>query len=390
MRLRSSFVVLLFCAWPLFATTVTVDCTGAPATFTSINVAVGTLDFIGPHTVNIIGVCNENVSLFGRDRITFDGSPTIPSGIHAPAGTVVNVQHAHTILFRRLTISGGGRGIWAHAASDIALLGVTIENTGSGLTVWDKSFCTVGGNQPSQFVTVHNCSYGILLDDASLTSNGFLTVENNTVQGLDVETARVVFIGEQNLPQPGGQNIVRNNGAHGIFAKGSTNIDIIGRNLFSGNALNAILLFQNATADIAASAGGYTTTMENNGRGGAAAIFNSTLRLTGVIIQNNGDGSSLASGVTSAQNSSALVSATQITGTNGAGVIVEAGGMIRLAGTTVTGSTAAPFLLRTGGIAELQAGNTLDPGTGKYAIQCDATTVLFGDGADVPTDCKKK
>jgi hypothetical protein len=118
-------------------------------------------------------------------------------------------------------------------------------------------------------------------------------------------------------------------------------------------------------------------------------IFNSNSRLVGALVQNNGDGGALASAVTSGQNSSVLINGSTISGTNGPGVIVEAGGFIRLFGDSISGNSGEPIVLRTGAIAELQTGNTIDPGSGKNAVTCDATAILFGDGSDVPTDCKK-
>ncbi len=70
------------------------------------------------------------------------------------------------------------------------------------------------------------------------------------------------------------------------------------------------------------------------------------------------------------------------------GVIVETGGVLRLTTTSVTGNANEPVVLRTGAIAELFAGNAL-AGPGKNVVACDTTAILTGDGADVPTDCKK-
>ena len=86
MRVRLALPVLFLFAATLHATNVTVDCTGAPATFTSINAAMATLDVTGPHTITVIGTCTENVNVSGRDRLTIQGvnaasscSPATPS-----------------------------------------------------------------------------------------------------------------------------------------------------------------------------------------------------------------------------------------------------------------------------------------------------------------------
>lgn len=62
--------------------------------------------------------------------------------------------------------------------------------------------------------------------------------------------------------------------------------------------------------------------------------------------------------------------------------------MARFFGTTISGGTAEPVRLITGGVLELQTGNTLT-GVGNHAVVCDDSAVLFGDGANVSTSCKK-
>lgn len=92
--------------------------------------------------------------------------------------------------------------------------------------------------------------------------------------------------------------------------------------------------------------------------------------------------------MTVANNSSAIVNTSTITGSNGPGAIVDSGSMARFFGTTISGGTAEPIRLITGGILELQTGNTFT-GVGNHAVVCDDSAVLFGDGANVSTSCKK-
>src|SRR5206468_1952252 len=146
MRIRLAIISLLVCS-ALHATNLTVDCTGAPAPFTSITAAMNTLDAIGPHTITVIGTCTENVSISGRDRLTIQGSNITPSGIHAatPGGPAVDVARAHGITLRQLTLSGGNRTLSAHNQSELTLQTITIGNaTGSGLTILDETLVNAG------------------------------------------------------------------------------------------------------------------------------------------------------------------------------------------------------------------------------------------------------
>ncbi len=389
MRIRLA-VLSLFVSTALHATNLTVDCTGAPATFTSVNAAMNTLDVTGPHTITVIGTCTENVSISGRDRLTIQGSNVTPSGIHAatPAGPAVDVVRAHGITLRTLTLSAGNRTLSAHNQSELTLQGITIENaTGSGLTILDETLVTLGGNLAAQAVLVHNNFIGITIDNGSLVSNGLLTVENNTLTGIDVDAGSLVLLGQRPGPS-GGMNVIHANGGNGIAAHARSKLEINAKNSIDGNTLNAILVFDGATLDLSGQPG-FGPIVANNLRGGVAAIFNAAMHIGNATIQNNGSaGNPLSSGVTSETNATARVDTSTITGTAGPGIIVGTGGLLRLTSTNVSGNTAEPILLRTGAIAELFAGNTLD-GPGNNAVSCDTTVILTGEGANVPTDCKK-
>lgn len=381
-------IVGTFLVLPLGATNVSVDCTGAPAPFTTITSALNTLDLIGPHTITVAGTCNESVNLRSRNGVTIDGGSPVPGAIHAPAGFVVNVERSHGITLRRLTISGGVRAVNIRAQSEVTIDSTTLESSGTGLMVAEQSAVSIGGNLAVQAVLVHNNASGINVDGSSLTSGGNLTVENNTNNGVIADNARLLFLG-QNSPTNGGPNAIRNNGGNGLFATAGSSVDFNGANNLDGNHFSGAIIFENATLECSG-AGAFVTSFSNNGRTGAGWLFNASGRLIGSIVQNNGTPSDpLSSGVTSAQNSSVILDSVQISGTNGMGVSVEAGGMVRLNVTTVSNNIAEPVRLRTGSKCELQPGNVLT-GTGKNVVTCDGSSLLFGDDAgSVKTDCKK-
>ena len=385
MRPKCVFILLLFASLPLSAATVVVDCTGStPGAFTTISSALATLDNGGPNTIDVSGTCNEALQIQYRDRLTIQGSPS--AEVHAPAGIVVNVVHSRGLILRRLTVSGGGRGVYIRAQSEAALDGVTIENSGNGLVVDTQSSLTAGGPNAANAVSIHDNGFGVLLDGATFTAGGNVSIDNNG-GGVNAEASRVTFIGKQSATSPGGPNSISNNSGDGIFAHGATALDFRGQNAVSGNAFTAIIGFESSSVDVIGNPG-FTTTIDGNHRSGVGLIFNSSGRVQNAIVTNNGSATDpLSSGVTSANASSVIVSGTTISGTIGPGMIVNAGGMARIAATAFSGNSAAPIQLATGGILELQDGNSY--GGADPVVDCDDSAVLFGTGAAVPNTCKK-
>ena len=380
------FGVFLLVSLPLSAATVVVDCSGAtPGAFTTISSALATLNDSGPNTINVTGTCNEALQIQYRDRLIIEGSPS--AEVHAPAGIVVNVVHSRGLILRRLTVTGGGRGVYVRAQSEATLDGVTITNGGNALVVDTQSSLSAGGPNAVNAVAITNNGFGVTLDGATFTAFGNVSIDNNNGTGIDAEASRVTFLGKQSATAPGGPNSVSGNASHGIFAHGGTTLDFRGQNALNGNALNAILGFENTNVDVIGNPG-FTTTMDGNHRGGLALIFNASGRATNAVVTNNGSTTDpLSSGITCSNASSIIVSGTTISGTIGPGVIVTAGGMTRIASTSFSGNSAAPIQLLTGGILELQDGNSYagaDP-----VVDCDDSGILFGTGAAVPNTCKK-
>ncbi|HEX6095947.1 MAG TPA: right-handed parallel beta-helix repeat-containing protein [Thermoanaerobaculia bacterium] len=381
-----AWVLLFFfvvAASPLSAAFAVVDCTGAPppGSFPSVAAALATLDEKGPNTITVNGTCTGPVSIQYRDRLTIAGSPG--ARLQTPSGTVLLVSRSRGFVLRDIAVSGGSRAVWVTTASDATLEGVVLENSGTGLTVDDDSLATVGGPVPARAVTIRNNGSGVLLDDANLLFNGNVTIENSTGNGIDAERARVAIIGSATAP-----NVIQTSGNNGVFAHGGTNLDLRGTNSISDNVSNGILAFENTIVDVISSTSSQTTTIDGNGRGGVALIFNSSGRLTNAIVTGNGNASDpLSSGVTSDQNSSVTIFGTTISGTVGPGLLVDSGGAARLNGSTIAGGTSDPIRVVTGGILELQTGNTISGAA--VQVACDDSAVLFGSGSDVKTSCKK-
>ncbi len=360
----------------LFAATATVDCTGAtPGAHSSIGAALATLDEDGPHLISVSGTCTEQVEVAFRDRLTLEGSPT--ARLEAPGGAVLSLSRARGFTLRNVTVAGGGQALWVGAQSDATLQGVVLEDSGIGLVVGEDSSAVLGGAGAGQAVAIRGNGVGALIDSANLTFRGHVAVEENGT-GIDAERSRVAILGA-----PAAPNAVRDNTGNGIFAHGGTDLDLRGANEVSNNGLSGILAFEGSVVDVIG-AGAQTTTFAGNGRSAVALIFNSSGRVTNAVVTGNGSADQpFSAGISANNNSSAIISGTTISITVGPGIDVQAGGMARISGTTVTGGTGAPVLVRTGGIVELLAGN------GIASVSCDATSVLFGSGSSVPTDCKK-
>ena len=380
--MKSLALALLLVPVTIFAANVTVDCSGAtPGAFTSINTAVGTLDAVGPNTVFVSGTCVENVVISSHDRVTLQGSPS--ATIQAASGTVLRVDRSEGVVLRGLTITGGNRGLHLQRNTDAMIETLTVENSGTGVVIDDGALGVFGGPNATQAVIIRNNSAaGASTNGGTFRASGNVTIENNGGPGIDAAHSRVGLLGNA------APNIVRKNGGNGVFAHAGSDVDMNGANQVTGNALTGILAFESASVDLLGSPSQFTT-VDGNLRGGVVYIFSASGRVQNAVISNNGSANNpLSSGLTVANNASATVIGLTITGTVGPGVIVDSGGMARLNGTTISGGTAEPIRLVTGGILELQTGNTFT-GTDKNVVVCDDSAVLFGDGATVPTSCRK-
>ena len=363
---------------------VTVDCSGGAADYSSVGAALAALDRSGPHAIDVAGTCRENVRISARDDLSVNGSGT--AVIEAGSGPAVLIGRARGIVLRGLTIRGGRNAVLAQGRSEVTLEAVTIEDAGTGLAVFQADV-TAGGSTVEQSVTITSCGSGVVIDDGSLTSNGFLIVENNSQNGIDATQARIILRGLSSGGAPATVNSIRNNGGSGLLIRSGSTADLVGKNSIDGNQRNGILAIGGAVSF--RTVGGIGTVIENNRVSGAAFLFNASGTFAGATIRNNGSaGEPLSSGMTASQNATILASRTAITGTAGAAVNAYDGGMVRLREMTMSGNIEEPLRVRTGGIAELQGGNVFETAE-KLEVTCDSTAILFGEGANVRTNCRK-
>lgn len=403
-RLPVSLLVLVL-SFPLFAANVTVSCPGAlgPGDFPSINAALATLDLTGPHSISVRGTCSEQVVLDGRDRLTISGGPGGPS--IAGGSRAITVTGSRNIIIRNITLRASGSIVSIAEQSSVKLQGLLIESTSSGNGIGIEAFggsrVALGDGSSTGFVTIRNARIGALLDGVDAVMNGFVTVENNAAEGVNVEFGRLVILGQRpatgGQPPQGGVNIIRNNGSHGVVAHGGANVDFSRDNLVQNNASNGVFVFDGGLAGL----GGQQfpdgvksgTIIENNGRGGLVALFNSQIRMAGwgVIRNNGGADPALQAGVTATHSSTIAISSAEITGTTGPGIIADSGSTVRLGFVSINGSSEEAVRVLHGSVLELLSGGNVIPANGGgKSIVCDGTAIVFGDlGGIAPFECDK-
>ena len=137
-------------AW---ATDVAVDCTGAtPGAFTSLQSAIDSLDYVGPHTITMIaGPCVENVLIFNRQRITIQqqvsGFGVTVISPNPGANNAVRVFGSTGIVFTEVGFANSFNGLVVDRNSEVQALGCTMSgNANSGIVVRGHSVVRFAGH----------------------------------------------------------------------------------------------------------------------------------------------------------------------------------------------------------------------------------------------------
>ncbi|HEX2061399.1 MAG TPA: hypothetical protein VHK90_11710, partial [Thermoanaerobaculia bacterium] len=220
------------------------------------------------------------------------------------------------------------------------------------------------------FVTLRNSRAGMRCVQCSAFFPGHLTIENNTFDGLVVNSGRVGIFGAQ-APLPGGLNVIRNNGGNGISVSNGGLVDLGRENHIQNNGLSGIILTNGGIANING-----PTIIEGHPRTGIAVLMSSKLHTIGAKIRNNGVATDeFRTGVSGTHNSLVWMSNSEITGTTGRGMTIDSGATARLDNMMFSGNTELNVRVATGGIFESIGGNTI-PAT---SIVCDATAIVFGN-----------
>lgn len=389
--------VLVLLAPPAAADSVSVDCDGGPANFSSIQGALNTLDLVGPHLITVTGTCQENPNISQRSNLTIEAPvgqiATIKPG--NPLSRLLIVFGSQNIRLRRLVFDGA-MGIQIGGVGGTATSGVTLENSriensqAQGLVVNPGSALTLLGNDPAQPVVVAgSAAAGIRCDGATLMLQGFVTVENNAGIALFLTACNTFFNG-------GASGIVVRNNAGGISLTGG-HATFNGANLIQNNGGSGIQvgLTAGATFNAGQQPAGvfHVTIIEDHTQLGMNIAGSAGVSFAGPHkVRNNG------SPGTGEQRGGIVVGTTsrlqtgggmEITGNLGAGVIVRFNGAIALLGTTVSGNTEGGVVARRSSVASLDVGNNITGNSGSDVV-CDETSLVFGSLEGVGTvNCKQ-
>ena len=372
-----------------------VDCTGAnPMAFPSISAALASLPLNSatePHTITVTGTCTENVTISNRQRITIEAPPGQTANVAnaaSPARAVFLIDRSRSILLRRLTVSGGSSGIRIRTASEVMAEGCTIENNaGNGIALAANSTLQLGGNALAQAVQIrNNDGSGISSASSFVGIRGNTTVENNGFQAIFASGGSIQVDGNV------ADNIFRNNAAG--LSLGAVNGTFFGQNLFQNNgnvgvtvAGNAnVLFFQRVLPDgtvRAAIIEGHTHT------GISVANLGVLLLSGGHQVHNNGSPTApdfLRSGVSISRGAMTATGA-MITNNDGPGILVDFNANLSMggaAGMTISNNTQEGIRVTRMSVAGLFGTAITLAGNGVASLSCDATSLVFGDGANIP------
>jgi hypothetical protein len=399
------------------ADTVNVDCgnpSPPPGSFSSISGALSTLSFIGPNTINVTGICGENLNLTGYQNLTIQatslGAATIsPGSPNTPAFSLIS---SRLIVFRRLILKRGMRigrdseatldtctiedstaaGVNVGPQAIVTVSGCTIQNNAAaGLRANSNSSVILGGNNLSQAVLItNNGGGGISGDGSAIDLNGNVTIENNSGNGLAMAGGRL------NLNGNNADNIVRNNTFSGVFLTGSASAAFLGQNIIQNNpAIGVAIIGSSAVFNQLALPGASVraTLIEGSENSGITVAHSGHASLQGHHrIRNNGSTTNCPStvcGGVRAFNSSTfeLSNGVEITNNTGPGIFTDMhADIVVTTPVTVAGNTGGDVQLTlSSGMIVLSGPTTSAIGS----VTCDDTGFLSGElGGIALIDCK--
>jgi hypothetical protein len=340
-----------------------------------------------PITIEVKGVCNENVEIV-RNDVTLIAVPPGSGAVNGPDPEKhsINVRASRTVI-DGLTVTGGRTGINGGAT----IRNCTVEHTGrNGISFYH------GGNG-----TVDNCQvqnnphHGVTIEGGSGTVINS-TISWNTGLGISINPGGSGRIGITDRGQYAG-NTIGNNGSNGIHIAGGS--AFIGGNTITGNGADATALWGRhgvgaffGSADIV----GYNTIAGNAGSGvyaksSAVLIgdrgFGLPVGAPGEdpkyanVIAGNGAAAPNNSGVFGYLGALLDIRYTTISGNTGDGVILRLRSTARMYGDTVSDNSGNGILLDQGGGLRLQDPPVTATGNGSgLALQC-----IFGEDSFLGT-----
>ena len=391
--MRLHILVAASLALPSFAASVTVGCLGGtPGDYPTISAAVAALDLDGPHTITVSGTCTENVLLRARERITLQGPATVIGAGTLPA---IRIAGGTDITLRNLTVRAFSSAIQVFANADLTVTGVIAENSNFAFDAFGGASVTLGGANASDAVTLRNSVFGMRCESCIAFFAGWVTIENNTGNGLIIEGGRVETLGQRPAspsgPVQGGPTIIRNNSANGVNVSNRGVFETGRLNYIQNNGLSGIILNGGSANLVASSLPDGTpmgTIVENNTRNAVSALFNGNFSATGPnVLRNNGTLSEpFHCAVSAAYSSTVFITGGEVTGSVGPGIMADSLSVVRLNNANVHDNSEEGVRLLHGSLFESIGGNTI-PAT---SVTCDGTSIVFGDFTGVAAfQCEK-
>jgi Right handed beta helix region len=354
-------LLLLLPASLAFAQNVIVDCSGATAgAFTSLNSAInGSPD---KTAFLVSGTCIENVSIGGRNRLTFFGNPTATIQAADPNSPILSMAESQGIQFLSMTFSGG-QGILMLAAKNVVLTGIIVKNS----TVFGIESANSSVQVQSSSITANTRS-GIVVSGGSFELDGGVTVSNNGRFGISAGATHLT------MSDGSGPNIISDNGLSGIQLFDTSQADFTGDNEITNNNTT------NATGQF-----GFLV-LANSGLNMSDGIINSNAG-TGVICDlhsqcsfaNTHIDANTAGGMQVLEHSLASFTGVDVSNNTGTGVLVDQGSSLSLGGDTIANNTGDGLILNTLSTLKFFANDVMTASPGNLTLNCNNGSIVDGD-----------
>ena len=340
---------------PVHAADVTVGCPGGSGTYPSINAALAAIGVIGPSTITVTGICNENVGLFNARSITILAPVAGGATIIGPQDSdVFDISNSQDITLLNLEIHGNaassvGGGVVMGTNSQVGIIACNIHDNRDG-----GVFADSGSQVVLRSTTIQNNTPGDAMDvtNDSSADVAFATIQNNGF-GVLVQSRSGMILRRQNS--------ILNNGDIGIQAIDSCKVQL-------------------QTADPA-----LFTTIQGHNVDGIQVGDQAMLRMTGGPHAVQGNGSACPTdptcgGILAVRNATLRLVSGNISSNQGSGIAVEQLADLGLDNVTVSNNTGDGVHIRRISVGQFGSvfPNTIT-GNGGASVFCDTTSLVVGD-----------
>lgn len=381
-------VVLFLAAFVLFppsaaATDLWVDCTGnTPDVGTSLQAAIDSLDFVGPHTIHLLGgPCVENTWIVDRQRLTItaEGIGVFIDSAAGQGGSAMYIGNSTGVSLVQIGFINGNVGLVIDRASEVSLFGCTVGGGNRlGISVNENSSLYLG----SSLVT-DNSRNGIAVDNSTIVMDAGNTIQNNGRNGLVFWAAHGGIWGYTGAP------VVFQGNAYGVTLNNGSAVEVYGPVSFLNNTIGvqvlngaSLVMFGDADNPISITGNSW---LGINTDGGFVTLSG------GIHVTNNGFGMQpLHAGVRVDDNTFLVAADAEISDNYGPGIDAMNAGVIDLAASVVKNNRGDGIhLLGNSSVLFYTPNDNVVSGNGGLAVNCDGNSVFSGDHSGVaPVACK--